>query len=139
MLRFKSQPIRIAETVFKGVPLIAGFQSEVQVLNLKINDFTEGPDPTSYLKITLEQRAKYQPGAGIPEIYSASLALESVLPQIKTIIYFWKRTIFVWISLISFLTEFMMVMIFFRGLILPGRRESVGSAAKQVHQNKIIW
>ncbi|KAM7498590.1 hypothetical protein LguiA_023004 [Lonicera macranthoides] len=138
MLRFKSHPIRIAETVIKGVPLIAGFQSEVQVLNLKINDFTEGPDPTSYLKITLEQRAEYQSGAGIPEIYSASLELESELPQIQKIIHSWKRTIFVWISLMSFLTEFMMVMIFFRGLILPGRRECVGGPAKQVHQNKII-
>ncbi|THG23336.1 hypothetical protein TEA_010784 [Camellia sinensis var. sinensis] len=50
--------------------------------------------PTACLKVTIEPRAEHQFGAGIPQIYAASLTLESELPQLKNIIWDWKRTIF---------------------------------------------
>ncbi|XP_059663976.1 seipin-2-like [Cornus florida] len=139
MLRFKSQPIRYVETIFKSVPLIAGFQSESQILNTNVRDFTERYEPTACFKVILEQRAEYQRGAGIPEIYDASLALESELPQMKRIIWHWRRTIFVWISIMSFLTELVFVLIFFRPLIIPRGRPETASAKKDYHRNKISW
>ncbi|MCD7470890.1 hypothetical protein HAX54_011092 [Datura stramonium] len=91
MLKFKSQPIRLVETAIKSIPLVTGFQSEVQNLKLFINDFTEGFEPTTCFKVVLEKRAEYQPqGAGIPEIYAATLHVETELPQIKKIIWIWK-------------------------------------------------
>ncbi|KAJ0103586.1 hypothetical protein Patl1_04922 [Pistacia atlantica] len=109
MLQFKSQPIHFVQTILKSAPLIAGFQSESQILNIKMNEFREGIEPTARLKVILEQRAEYKSGAGIPEIYAASLAVESQLPQLKRIIWYWRRTIFVWASFMMFLAELVIV------------------------------
>ncbi|XP_024019484.1 seipin-2 [Morus notabilis] len=87
MLRYKSHPIRIVETVLKSAPLIAGFQSESQLLNIKMTEFTEGIEPTACMRIILEQRAEYLPGEGIPQIYAASLLLESELPKLKRLVW----------------------------------------------------
>ncbi|KAK9266651.1 hypothetical protein L1049_012547 [Liquidambar formosana] len=139
MLRFKSQPIRFVETFLKSAPLIAGFQSESQILNIKMSDFTEGLEPTACLKVILEQRAEYLPGAGIPEIYAASLALESELPQLKRIIWSWRRTIFVWTSMISFLAELVFILVFCRPIIIPRGKPSIASAKKDPHPNTVSW
>ncbi|KAJ0046150.1 hypothetical protein Pint_04817 [Pistacia integerrima] len=109
MLQFRSQPIHFVQTILKSAPLIAGFQSESQILNIKMNEFREGIEPTARLKVILEQRAEYKSGAGIPEIYAASLAVESRLPQLKRIICYWRRTIFVWASFMMFLAELVIV------------------------------
>ncbi|RXH84042.1 hypothetical protein DVH24_026941 [Malus domestica] len=60
------------------------FQSETQVLNIKMSGHIEGLEPTAYLKVILEQRAEFQNGAGLPQIYAASLVLESELPRSKS-------------------------------------------------------
>ncbi|KAK4714653.1 hypothetical protein R3W88_020560 [Solanum pinnatisectum] len=141
MLKFKSQPIRLVETAIKSIPLVTGFQSEVQNLKLVINDFTEGFEPTACFKVVIEKRAEYQPlGAGIPEIYSATLHVETELPQIKKIIWIWRRTVFVWIGIFAFLSQLSFFLIFCRTLILPGRRiMSVLGNKKNVQKNKISW
>ncbi|TYI78869.1 hypothetical protein E1A91_D06G244600v1 [Gossypium mustelinum] len=86
MMRFKSLPIRLLLTLFKAVPLVTGFISEVQTLNVKLKDLNQGTEPTTCLKVVLEQRPAHGPGAGIPNLYGASLVLESKLPFIKRII-----------------------------------------------------
>ncbi|KAK2986546.1 hypothetical protein RJ640_004296 [Escallonia rubra] len=139
MLRFKSEPVWAVETVLKGVPLIAGFQSEVQILEVKISDFTEGYEPTACLRVILEQRAGYQPGGGIPEIYAGSVAIESELPKLKRIIWSWRRTVFVWLAIVSFLMELLVTLIFCRPILLPKARPRTGDAKKQAHKNKISW
>ncbi|XWS27355.1 hypothetical protein CRYUN_Cryun26dG0108100 [Craigia yunnanensis] len=65
MLQIKSQTVRFAETIIKSIPVVTGHQSESQVLNIKMNEFTEGLVPTACLKVILEQRAEFQPGAVI--------------------------------------------------------------------------
>ncbi|KAL6999653.1 hypothetical protein U1Q18_000810 [Sarracenia purpurea var. burkii] len=142
MLRFKSQPIRIVGTIFKGAPLIAGLRSEAQTLNIKVRDFTEGYEPTASLKVILEPRAEHRliAGAGIPQIYAASLALESELPRLKKMVWCWRRTVFVWISVVSFLTELGFALIFFRPLVMPGRRpKAAAGTVKDSRRNKISW
>uniref|UniRef100_A0A2K1YIC2 Uncharacterized protein n=1 Tax=Populus trichocarpa TaxID=3694 RepID=A0A2K1YIC2_POPTR len=125
IMRYKRQPIRVVETIIKSAPVIAGFVSESQILNIKMDEFTEGLEPTAFLKVMLEHRAEDKAGAGIPEIYAASLSLESELPRLKRLIWLWKRTIFVWISFILFLTELMFALVFCRPIIIPRGRPRI--------------
>ncbi|GMJ05319.1 SEIPIN2 [Hibiscus trionum] len=132
MLRFKSQTLRFAETVINSIPLLTGHRSESQVLNIKMNEFTEGLEPTTCLKVILEQRAEFQPGAGIPEVYTASVALESELPRLKQMIWYWRRTIFVCISIMWFLTELVMILVFYRSMIIPKGMPWIGVFGEKV-------
>ncbi|XP_023738798.1 seipin-2 [Lactuca sativa] len=105
MLQFKSQPIRLILTFLNLAPLITGYSSESQTLKIKFRGYTEGNDPTSCLRVILEQRAEFTRGAGVPEIYEASLKLESQPPFFKRILWYWKGTIYVWVSIVMFVVE----------------------------------
>lgn len=130
MLKFKSEPIRFLLTFFKVAPLITGYVSEEQTLNLKIRGLNEGSVPTACLRVVLEQRAEYRPGAGIPELYDASLILRSELPFIKRILWYWKRTIFIWVSMTSFTMELLFTLVCCRPILIPRTRtrDSIASA-----------
>ncbi|XP_050876621.1 seipin-2 [Lathyrus oleraceus] len=130
MLRFTSEPIRLIMTFIKIAPLITGYTSETQILNVKMRGFIEGNIPTSCLKVTLEQRPEYQPGAGIPEIYDASLVVESEPPFFKRIIWHWKMSIFLWIAMMSLFTELIFVLVFCRHIIIPRTRQRVAASAR---------
>ncbi|GAV80565.1 Seipin domain-containing protein [Cephalotus follicularis] len=73
MLQYKSEYIRLLSTFLKIAPLVTGYASESQTLNVKFRGFIEGVIPTSCLKVMIEKRAKFRPGAGIPEIYGLLL------------------------------------------------------------------
>ncbi|XP_022715722.1 seipin-2-like isoform X1 [Durio zibethinus] len=137
MLKFKSEPIRILLTFFKVTPLITGYVSEAQTLNLKIRGLNEGIVPTACLRVVLEQRAEYRPGAGIPELYDASLILDSELPFIKRIIWYWKKTIFIWVSLTSFMMELLFALVCCRPILIPRTRTRDGSASSSSTQNRL--
>ncbi|KAL0695741.1 hypothetical protein Bca4012_062921 [Brassica carinata] len=122
MLRFRSDPIRLVQTFFKVVPLVTGYVSEIQTLTLKLKGFAEKDTPTACLKVMIEQRAEFRPGAGIPELYDASLSLESDLPFFKKVIWKWRRTLFVWISMSMFFAELLFALVFCRPLIIPRTR-----------------
>ncbi|ESW31489.1 hypothetical protein PHAVU_002G242400 [Phaseolus vulgaris] len=128
MLKFISEPIRLMMTFLKIVPLVTGFISETQTLNIKLRGFVEGNVPTSCLKITLEHRAEYPPGAGIPQIYDSSVIIESELPLFKRIIWHWKLSIFVWISMMAFMMELLFVLVCCLPIIIPRTRQGSGSA-----------
>ncbi|CAL1410448.1 unnamed protein product [Linum trigynum] len=134
MLKFKSEPIRILLTMFKVVPLVAGYISESQTLRLRIRGLTGGHVPTSCLRVMIEQRAEFNPGGGIPELYYASLMLESQLPFFRRIVWGWKRTIFVWITLVSFMMELLVAVICCRPVILP-RPRSRDVSTREVHSS----
>lgn len=87
MLEFRSEPIRLLLTFFKIIPLVAGYVSESQTLRLKLRGYTENFTPTACLRVTIEQRAEYRAGAGIPEVYNAFLLIESNLPFFKRILW----------------------------------------------------
>ncbi|KAJ0230316.1 Seipin-2 [Hirschfeldia incana] len=122
MLRFRSEPIRLVQTFFKVVPLVTGYVSEIQTLTLKLKGFAEKDTPTACLKVMIEQRAEFRPGAGIPELYDASLSLESDLPFFKRVVWKWRRTLFVWISMSLFFTKLLFALVFCRSLIIPRTR-----------------
>ncbi|XP_010499494.1 PREDICTED: seipin-2-like [Camelina sativa] len=122
MLRFRSEPIRLVQTFFKVVPLVTGYVSEIQTLRLKLKGFVEKDIPTACLKIIIEQRAEFRPGAGIPELYDASLSVESGLPFFRKVIWKWRKTLFVWISMSLFITELLFTLVCCRPLIIPRTR-----------------
>lgn len=136
MLRFKSEPLRLLLTFLKVVPLITGYSSEAQTLTVRFRGFSEGDNPTACLRVVIEQRAEFRPGAGVPEIYDASLTLESELPLPKRIIWHWKKTMFIWISMSTFLMELLFMLLFCRPIIMPRIRPRDGSANRSSLQSQ---
>ncbi|MQM10389.1 hypothetical protein Taro_043281 [Colocasia esculenta] len=124
MLRYKSPPIQVLKTIFKSGPLLTGYASETQTLSLKMQGFTEGSEPTACIRVALKRRAQYSPGSGLPEIYAAYIRLESELPLFKKIIWNWRRTLFVWISIGLFNSEVLFILICCAPLIMPRPRNS---------------
>lgn len=133
MLMFKSLPIRYFETFLKSAPLLAGYSSESQLLNLRMTGFVEGTSPTVCLRVILEQRAEFKPGAGIPQIYAASLTLESELPLLKRIIWKWRKTIFVWTCMWFFMMELFFILACCRPFIIPRSNTRNGSGTSTEH------
>lgn len=129
MLQFRSQPIRLLLTFLKIAPLLAGFYSETQTLNIKFRGLTERDIPTVCLRVIIEQRAEFRPGAGIPEVYASSLSLESELPMLKRILWSWKKTIFIWLSMTVFTMELLFALLCCKPLILPRARPSSSTNA----------
>ncbi|KAD3068838.1 hypothetical protein E3N88_36718 [Mikania micrantha] len=83
MLQFKSQPIRLVSTFFKLASLLTGYSSEAQTLDVKFRGYTEKDVHTSCSRVVIEQRAEFARRGGVPEIYSASLKIESQLPFVR--------------------------------------------------------
>ncbi|GLT52525.1 hypothetical protein SLA2020_258610 [Shorea laevis] len=134
MLQFKSEPIRHLLTFLQVAPILTGYISESQILNLKIRGLKEGEVPTACLRVVIEQRAEYRPGAGIPEIYNAFLILESELPLFKRIVWHWKKTIFVWVSITTFIMELLVALICCRPTLIPRARSAGGSTQNEALQ-----
>ncbi|KAI3466774.1 hypothetical protein Pfo_023437 [Paulownia fortunei] len=133
MLQFRSQPIRLLLTLLKVAPILTGYTSETQNLKINFRDFTEGDMPTACLRVVIEQRAEYMPGAGIPEIYTASLTLESELPLLKKVLWFWKKTLFIWISMAIFTMELFFALLCCKPIVIPKirLREATNGDASQ--------
>ncbi|KAL0442598.1 UNVERIFIED_CONTAM: Seipin-2 [Sesamum latifolium] len=133
MLQYRSQPIRLLLTLLKVAPILTGYTTETQNLKINFRGFTEGDVPTACLRVVIEQRAEFLPGAGIPEIYAASLTLESKLPLLKRALWFWKKTLFVWISMAIFIMELVFALICCKPIIVPKikLREATNRGASQ--------
>ncbi|EAZ45474.1 hypothetical protein OsJ_30127 [Oryza sativa Japonica Group] len=119
MLKFKSAHMHFIETFLRSVSLLSGYSSESQVIRLKMRGITEASEPVMGIRIILEQRAEFSPGAGIPEIYAASLKLEAELPLLKRILWNWRWTLFVWSSMGFFVFELLLALICCRPCIFP--------------------
>jgi seipin len=132
MLRFKSSHMHFLETFIKTWPLITGYLSEAQIIKIKMKGLKEGADPTACIRLILEQRAEFKPSAGIPEIYSASLKLESDLPFLKKIIWSWRWTIFVWMSTGIFVFELLVALLCCKSIVVPQIVRLSASPARQV-------
>lgn len=137
MLKFKSDPVRHLLTFLKAAPLVTGFTSETETLNIKFRGIKQSDIPTSCVKVTIEQRAEYRPGAGIPEVYDSSLVLESQLPLFKRLIWYWKTTIFVWVTMILFMMKLLVILICCNRVILPRARSREVSFSNRATQRSL--
>lgn len=128
MLQFKSQSIRLLSTFFKLAPLLTGYSSETQTLDVNFRGYTEKDVHTSCARVVIEQRAEFARGGGFPEIYSASLKLESQLPFLKRVLWYWKGLIYIWISFMIFFLELLFSILCCIPIIFPGLRRVGGSS-----------
>lgn len=135
MLQFKSQPIRLLSTFVKLAPLLTGYSSETQTLDVKFNGYTEKNVPTSCVRVVIEQRAEFGKAGGVPEIYSASLKLKSQLPFMRRILWYFKGLIYMWISSMIFLMELLFTLICCTPVIFPRLRLASGSVNNNASQN----
>lgn len=133
MLQYKSQHVRLLLNFLKVAPVLTGYASEIQNLKINFRGFTENDVPTVCLRVVIEQRAEFLPGAGIPEIYAAFLTLESGLPLLKKAIWFWKRPLFVLINMTIFTLELVFALICCKHIIFPTirLREATNKCASQ--------
>lgn len=115
------------ETFLRSVSLLSGYSSESQVIRLKMRGITEALEPTTVVRIILEQRAEFGPGAGIPEIYAASLKLEAELPLFKRLLWNWRWTLFVWSSTGFFVFELLFALVCCRPCIFPRSGHNVAA------------
>ncbi|KAL4563391.1 hypothetical protein LXL04_027432 [Taraxacum kok-saghyz] len=124
MFPFKSKPIRLLCTLLNLAPVLAGYSSETQTLDITFKGYTEKNVPTSCLRVVLEHRAEFAEGGGLPEIYAASLTLESRHPYWKRVLWYWKRVIFMGMTSMMFTVELMFMLL--RSQIVFPRRRRVG-------------
>ena len=115
------------ETFLQSVSLLSGYSSESQVIRLKMRGITQGLEPTTAVRIILEQRAELGRGAGIPEIYAASLKLEAELPLFKRLLWNWRWTLFVWSSMGFFVFELLFALRCCRPCIFPRSGHNVAA------------
>ncbi|XP_066380815.1 seipin-2-like [Miscanthus floridulus] len=127
MLKFKSVHMHFIETFLQSVSLLSGYSSESQVIRLKMRGITQGLEPTTAVRIILEQRAEFGRGAGIPEIYAASLKLEAELPLFKRLLWNWRWTLFVWSSMGFFVFELLFALVCCRPCIFPRSGHNVAA------------
>ncbi|KAI3741625.1 hypothetical protein L1987_59299 [Smallanthus sonchifolius] len=129
MLKFRSQPIRLVSTFFKLASLLTGYSSETQTLDLKFRGYTEKDVHTSCSRIVIEQRAEFGRRGGVPEIYSASLKIESQLPFVRRMLWYSKWLIYMWISIMMYIMELLFLLLCCRPVIFPWERSVGGSGS----------
>jgi seipin len=116
-LKYRSYPLRIANTLLFAVPHFFRFGKEAQKLEVDLLEAQEKAVPTAGVRILLESKAS--DGGGVPEIYDASIRLESTLPRTRALISSFKWVFFLWNGLCIFLFEVGVVLCCCRGLLIP--------------------
>ncbi|KAI3717211.1 hypothetical protein L1987_68681 [Smallanthus sonchifolius] len=135
MLQFKSEPIRLLSTLFQLASLLTGYPSETQTLDIKFSGYTEKDIPLSCSRVVVEQRAEFAKGGGVPEIYSASFKLESQLPFLKRMLWYWKGLIYMWISIMVFIMELLFTLLCCTPVVFPWVRRAGGSSINNASHN----
>ena len=98
MLRYKSDPVRLAQSAVMCVPLTLGMRSETQAANLKVLQYREGHGRhkrTGLIRVMLQPRAGT---VRLPQVYSAEVVVQTTLPWTKSLAHRLKWTLRVWVS-----------------------------------------
>ena len=120
MLRFWSWPIRYARTFLMGVPLVFGVTSETQRVTFPALRHKEAAYPrTEDIRLTLFPRAGT---TALPQFYDAEVVVRSRPPWLKEVVYRWRLTLSVWMSLYVFVMLVMFLVLFLKPLIFPATR-----------------
>lgn len=99
MLRYKSAPVRLAQSALMCVPLTLGIRSETQTANIKVLQYREGHGRhkrTGHIRILLQPRAAT---LQLPQVYNAEVVVQSTLPWTMGLARSLKWTLCVWVSL----------------------------------------
>lgn len=100
MLRFRSYPVRLARTFMFGIPLLLGISGETQKITIQMLKHKEGYLRTEAIRVTLIPRAGT---TSLPQLYEADILMNSQLPWTKELVRRWKWTLYVWLTLYSYI------------------------------------
>ncbi|KAM0898090.1 hypothetical protein ACQ4PT_022167 [Festuca glaucescens] len=98
MLRYKSTPVRLAQSALTIVPLVMGVRSESQSATLKVLQYREGHGrhkKTGLIRVFLQPRALT---VHLPQVYRAEITVQTSLPWLKAMARSLKWTMCVWVS-----------------------------------------
>ncbi|KAM3312246.1 hypothetical protein ACQJBY_032303 [Aegilops geniculata] len=98
MLRYKSAPVRLAQSTLTIVPLALGMRSESQSATLKLLQYWEGHGRhrrTRLIRVSLQPRAMT---VHLPQVYRAEITVQTALPWFKAVARSLKWTMCVWLS-----------------------------------------
>ncbi|CAN6848058.1 unnamed protein product [Brassica oleracea] len=116
MLRFRSQPIRLARTFVMSVPLVAGIANEAQTMRIDALMHQEKGTRTKAVRVTLIPRAQTRL---LPQLYEAEIVINSKPPWTKRMAYNWKWTLCVWTSMYLFVPILIALLWCFRPFLFP--------------------
>ncbi|XP_019194618.1 PREDICTED: seipin-1 [Ipomoea nil] len=116
MLQFRSQPIRLMRELIWGVPLLLGIASETQRIVIPTISHKEGYPRTEAIRVILMPRAST---LALPAVYEAEIVLKSHLPWMKELLYRWKWTFYVWVSMYIYMALLVVSLCCFRSLMVP--------------------
>ncbi|KAJ1253919.1 hypothetical protein BS78_K151800, partial [Paspalum vaginatum] len=83
MLRYRSAPVRLAQSALMCVPLTLGLRGETQAANLKVLQYREGHgrhQRTGLVRVLLQPRAAT---VQLPQVYKAEIVVQTTLPFAK--------------------------------------------------------
>ncbi|KAJ1274264.1 hypothetical protein BS78_05G049100 [Paspalum vaginatum] len=98
MLRYRSAPVRLAQSALMCVPLTLGLRGETQAANLKVLQYREGHgrhQRTGLVRVLLQPRAAT---VQLPQVYKAEIVVQTTLPFAKGLERGLKWTLCVWVS-----------------------------------------
>ncbi|XP_031101497.1 seipin-1 [Ipomoea triloba] len=116
MLQFRSQPIRLMRELIWGIPLLLGIASETQRIVIPMIRHKEGYPRTEAIRVILMPRAST---LALPQVYEAEIILKSHLPWMKELLYRWKWTFYVWVSMYIYMALLVVSLCCFRSLMVP--------------------
>ncbi|CAO2143286.1 unnamed protein product [Urochloa humidicola] len=121
MLRYKSTPVRLAQSALMCVPLTLGVRSETQTANLKVLQYREGHGRhkrTGLIRVLLQPRADT---VQLPQVYKAEVVVQTILPWIKELTRSLKWTLCVWVSFSVYIVLIALAICWVRPLVVSAR------------------
>ncbi|XP_051180577.1 seipin-1 [Lolium perenne] len=118
MLRYKSTPVRLAQSALTIVPLVMGVRSESQSATLKMLQYREGHGrhkKTGRIRVFLQPRALT---VHLPQVYRAEITVQTSLPWLKAMARSLKWTMCVWISFCIYVILSVFAVYWVRTLVL---------------------
>lgn len=123
MLRYKSGPVRLAQTALLCVPLTLGMRSEAQAASLRVLQYREGHGRhrrTGAIRVLLQPRAAT---VSLPQVYRAEVVVQTALPWAKSLARGFRWTLCVWVSSSVYAV---LAVCWVRPLVLSARRRPSG-------------
>ncbi|KAL6642262.1 hypothetical protein ACP70R_020443 [Stipagrostis hirtigluma subsp. patula] len=125
MLRYKSTPLRLAQSTLMFVPLTLGMRSETQSANIMVLHFKEGygrHKRTGLIRVLLQPRAVT---VQLPQVYKAEILVQTTLPWMKSLARRLKWTLWVWASVSIYVVLVVLAICLVGPLALSARRRGL--------------
>ncbi|RLM69995.1 hypothetical protein C2845_PM17G01800 [Panicum miliaceum] len=120
-MRYKSTPVRLAQSALMCVPLTLGVRSETQTANLKVLQYREGHGRhkrTGLIRVLLQPRAAI---VQLPQVYKAEIVVQTTPPWTKSLARGLIWTLFVWVSFSVYIVLVVLAICWVRPLAASAR------------------